>query len=105
MLQPGRGTRFIRQRIIILKPFLQHSTTCKQARPSFPLCLSLPPTSSAVAKHRRAISGQQAALEDLHSKRRDVLETAAMEQVALPVLVDGSQQAEDEEEDEDDGGG
>ncbi|KAI3423850.1 hypothetical protein D9Q98_009684 [Chlorella vulgaris] len=54
----------------------------------------------AVAKHRRAISGQQAALEDLHSKRRDVLETAAMEQVALPVLVDGSQQAEDEEEEE-----
>ncbi|EFN54639.1 hypothetical protein CHLNCDRAFT_52951 [Chlorella variabilis] len=60
----------------------------------------------AVAKHRRSIAGQQSALEDLWTKRADVLETASMEQVALPVLVDGSQQAEDddaEEEEEEEG--
>jgi len=34
-----------------------------------------------VAKHRRAISARRAAVEDLHTKRGDVLEAAAMEQV------------------------
>ena len=69
---------------------------------------SLPRTPPAVAKHRRSIAGQQSALEDLWTKRADVLETASMEQVALPVLVDGSQQAEDddaEEEEEEEGAG
>jgi hypothetical protein len=53
-----------------------------------------------VAKHRRAIAAKRAAVEDLQTKLADVLEAARMEQVVLPVIVDGSQQAEDDEEGE-----
>lgn len=60
-------------------------------------------TKDAVAKYRRSIGARRAAIEDLQAKRGDVLEAARMEQVPLPVLVDGSQQSDDEEEEGADG--
>ncbi|KAL4421458.1 hypothetical protein ABPG75_010749, partial [Micractinium tetrahymenae] len=53
-----------------------------------------------VAKHRRAIGTRRATVEDLHTKRADVLESARMEQVALPVLTDGAAEADAEEDEE-----
>lgn len=51
--------------------------TCRPARPH-PLA---PPPTPAVARHRRAIGARRAAVEDLHTQRGDVLESATMEQV------------------------
>ena len=72
------------------------------------LCLNCPPPTArnrapcpaAVAKHRRAMAAKRAGVEDLQTKRADVLEAARTEQVVLPVIVDGSQQAEDDEEED-----
>ena len=53
-----------------------------------------------MAKHRRAIAGRRAAVEDLAAKRSDVLEAARMEQVALPLVEGGDGNGGEEEEEE-----
>lgn len=58
----------------------------------------------AVARHRRAIGARRAAVEDLHTQRGDVLESATMEQVALPVLTDGAAEADADDKEGQEGG-